>query len=266
MSQLPKFSSRRDLEETSRKAAANAYLGNQRSLCRVLSGYKFFVPTDDRSVAPHLIMEGFWEAWVSLAVLRQCRARKGATAVNVGANIGYYSVLLADCVGPDGCFVGFEPQAELAELAASNLQINGMGWGRILNQAAGDGTVSEVYLNTFEHLKGSAFVSIEHNEASRRVECATVDSAVDRCDILFIDAEGYEPQILRGAARALAASKDPIVFLEFSPASYPSPQAFFEEMAAEYVVHRVDFDGETTAVDFADMDGTEWSTLMLTRR
>jgi FkbM family methyltransferase len=265
---VKKYNSRRELEEDSRQHVANAYLGNRRSLCRVLASYKFFVPTGDQSVAPHLIMEGFWEAWITLAVIRTCRDRQGAVAVNVGANLGYYSVLLADCVGPEGRLIGFEPQPALAAIASDNLRINGMHWGVIANMAAGDGSTSSVYLNTVDDLMGSAFVSSEPGGATEvlSVPCVAVDDRTERCDILLVDAEGYEPQVLRGAERALSRSDDPLVFIEYSPGSYADPQGFFNEMASKWTVSRVDFSGGHSTVSFSDLDTAQWSTLMLRRK
>lgn len=265
MSLVPSFSSRSELEQLSREQCKNAYLGGRVSLCRVLGQYNFYVPTEDLSVAPHLIMDGFWEAWITLAVLRNCSDRQGAVAINVGANIGYYSVLLGGCVGPSGRLVGFEPQDELAKLASRNLTINGMMWGSIINKAVGDGSISRVFLNPYSGYMGSAFVTEQENPGSTRVDLVSIDSVTEVCDILFIDAEGYEEEIIRGAQKALAAADDPIVFLEFSPAAYGNPSKFFEYLAMDYQIFKVDFDGGLKSVCYDEISKEGWSMLALKR-
>jgi hypothetical protein len=86
---------------------------DDRVLCKVLGKYLMWVDALDQGLSPHLIFQGFWEMWITAAMARF--VRRGTTVVDVGANVGYYTLLLADAVGPQGRVVAFEPNPPIAE-------------------------------------------------------------------------------------------------------------------------------------------------------
>lgn len=75
-----------------RLAPAGVYLGDGAVLTRLVSGEVMLLDGRDRSVAPVLIMDGVWEPDVTQVVLR-C-VRPGMRALDVGANFGYFTLLL----------------------------------------------------------------------------------------------------------------------------------------------------------------------------
>ncbi len=76
------------------------YLGENLALTRVLDRFKMYVDARDISLAPHLLLDGYWELW-NTKVFRQL-LRPGMHVVDVGANVGYYTLLAAAGVGPRG--------------------------------------------------------------------------------------------------------------------------------------------------------------------
>ena len=114
---------RGELEQRARAACQSSYLGDHTSLCRVLGKHLCYVDTRDRHLAPHLIMNGFWEPWITVAIAQ--RMRPGMVCVDVGANLGYFTMLLADLVGPSGAVIAFEPNPRLRELCTSSISANG---------------------------------------------------------------------------------------------------------------------------------------------
>ncbi len=72
-----------------RALCESAYLGDETALCRVLGRYKMFVDTSDNSLSPHLMLDGYWEMWLTEALARAIRP--GMTVVDVGANLGYFT-------------------------------------------------------------------------------------------------------------------------------------------------------------------------------
>ena len=115
------------------------------ALCRVLGRYKMYVDLRDTGFAPHLMFEGYWEYWITDFMWRN--VKPGQVAVDVGANHGYYTVLLSDLVGPEGRVHAFEPNPRLAALLDLNVAVNGF-WHVANPQAAAlgeaDGGVPEV--------------------------------------------------------------------------------------------------------------------------
>jgi hypothetical protein len=114
---------RTQLEAAIRRRCHTIPVEQHTILCRILGRYKFYVDCRDRGLAPHLMLDGYWEYWVSDFMWRNIKP--GDTVIDVGANLGYYSVLMADLVGSTGRVVSFEPNPRLFELLQRNVGING---------------------------------------------------------------------------------------------------------------------------------------------
>ena len=112
-------------EAAVRSLCQNAYLGDQTALCRVLGRYKAFVDTADTGLSSHLLLDGYWEMWVTEALLGF--VREGMVAVDVGANLGYFTLLLADLCGSSGRVHAFEPNPALLDRLRRTLAVNGYG-------------------------------------------------------------------------------------------------------------------------------------------
>lgn len=80
------------------------------------------------------------EKWFEPRVREKVRqyARSGATVVDIGANIGYYTVQAATLVGPHGRVVAFEPQPSVRQELASNLALNQLSNVMIVPYALSD--------------------------------------------------------------------------------------------------------------------------------
>jgi Protein-L-isoaspartate(D-aspartate) O-methyltransferase (PCMT) len=111
------------LETVSRQQSQVLRLVGPAVLCRVLGKYLMFADADDFSVAPPLSLNGYWEPWTTLAIARALRP--GMRAVDVGANHGYFSLLMADAAGHDGRVLAIEPNPRLAELLTRTFEVNG---------------------------------------------------------------------------------------------------------------------------------------------
>jgi hypothetical protein len=93
-------------EATIRSLCHSAYLGDNTALCRVLGRYKMYVDSQDFGLSPHLMLDGYWEMWVTEALVSL--VRPGMVVADIGANLGYYALLLADLVGDAGMVHAFE--------------------------------------------------------------------------------------------------------------------------------------------------------------
>jgi len=87
---------RYQLENRCRALANPVYLGDQTALCRILGFYKLYVDTADTGFASHVLLEGYWEMWLTMFFIRHLRP--GMTVIDVGSNYGYYSVLFGALV------------------------------------------------------------------------------------------------------------------------------------------------------------------------
>ena len=195
------------------------YLGPDVALTRLKSGHMLYVDPQDDSVSAHLIAHGFWEEWVH-SVLRSL-VSPGDRVIDVGANLGYYTVALARSVGVDGSVIALEANGRLAALVQRSVDFNGYAnTVRVIPKAASDqpGTVSFM---TSRRNSGSGHTRVAESgmgEDTVVVEVETVrldDLEMEEANLIRIDAEGSEALVLRGASRLLQ-NPDIVVCMEWS--------------------------------------------------
>jgi FkbM family methyltransferase len=254
------------------------YLGDHRALLRTIFGHKMYVDTRDVSLAPHLLIDGLWERWITERV--RDLLRPGMTVVDVGANVGYYSVLAADAVGPSGRVHAFEPNPDLVEILYTNLAINGFGDRATVVAKAVHARQGSVALHRFRRHMGSSslWASEAHAQAHHdSLDSVTVESVPldvhfapgTRVDFVKIDAEGAEPLVLQGARRMLTENRDVKVVLEFAPAmlaASSSAQDVYDLLRAlGFRVCRIAEGGALVPVTLSDLLPRPHSDLLLTR-
>ncbi len=197
------------------------------------------MPEGDQSLAPHLLRDGFWEPWVTLAVARL--VKPGMRCWNIGANVGYYAALLSILVGPTGQVVAIEPCFTSLNCLEASVwgEHRHNGWGNVQTWmvAASDQNGEESLFVDSADL-GAATLLTKAGQRLQRVQTMRLDtmraSTNKPIDLIFCDAEGVEDRIFLGS-RTIIEDR-PIVCLEFSPTKYASPRAllaFFRDVGYE---------------------------------
>lgn len=204
------------------ESATSCYLGNGVVLTRV-QGFKMFLPGDDISITPHLLLESSHEPWVTTLFLRLLRP--GMTVVDVGANVGYYTLLAARGVGPTGKVYAFEPEPRTFGLLKKNVRVNGLSWVTLCNKAVWKSS-GKARLFTTHHMGvcGGHSMIGDPSECDVRpvvtVDTITLDEFLEderKVDLIKIDAEGAEPFIIEGMERMIATSSNLKALVELSP-------------------------------------------------
>ncbi|MEX2323774.1 MAG: hypothetical protein WEA29_08420 [Acidimicrobiia bacterium] len=85
------------------------------------NGIALAVSALDFSVSRTLLRDGSWEPITS--DLMRTRLSEGDTAVDIGARLGYHTLLMSRAVGPTGRVVAFEPDRRLASLLTHNVAV-----------------------------------------------------------------------------------------------------------------------------------------------
>lgn len=128
--------------------------------------------------------------------------REDELFVDVGANVGVYSVLAAAAVGARA--VAFEPQADVFESLLRNVRLNGIQSRVEAIHGAVGAEAGTLWLGT---LQGPA-TGVAASDAERTVEvpAVTLDGVLAgrSAHMIKIDVEGFETLVLRGAQRTLA--------------------------------------------------------------
>ncbi|MGG5812000.1 FkbM family methyltransferase [Falsiroseomonas sp. CW058] len=240
-------------------------------LSRVLGRYKMLVDSRDLGLAPHLMLDGFWEYWTTAFVAR--RLRPGQVAWDVGANLGYFSVLMADAVGPAGRVTAFEPNPRLALLAERNLALNGMADRAAVIRAAVTAR-SRGTLRFRAHLddpKNGRLVEPGEAEPVEMLEVMEVavstlrldDMEDPRVDFIKVDVEGAEEAVWAGMQGVLDANPGITVLLEFNALRCREPARLVAEMTARFALRELRLDGRVRPVDANEMLGRREDTMLV---
>jgi FkbM family methyltransferase len=202
-------------------------LDEHSALCRVLDSFWLYVDTRDTSLTPHLLTDGYWEPWVTIAIAKH--VKPGMDCVDIGANVGYFTLLMAQLAGEKGYVTAYEPQQRIAGLLEASAKIN--GFKNVFVSGYALGAKNEWRdLVSYGSEYGSASISAQRTNDAPGVEVMTLDEqegwsdVTESNDVAFIkiDAEGSEPAIWDGMQRVLREHK-PTVTLEFIRDFYDDP-------------------------------------------
>lgn len=178
-----------------------------------------YVDASDEFIATELLAYGRYET-AETDVFRRL-LRPGMVVVDVGAHVGYYALISAGLVGPEGAVYAFEPDPHNFALLTANVEVN-----RAPNMVCVPKAVSSrsgratLFLDRHNH---GAHTLVEANletEADGRAEVETV--SLDeffrgrRVDLIKVDAQGAEGLVIDGA-RGLLQHHGPTILMEFWP-------------------------------------------------
>lgn len=204
ISQTIRTKNRIEAEEIIRSMTRSVYLGDHRSICIVLGGYKMLVDTRDLGFAPHMMFEGYWEYWLTRYMVS--RIKPGDVVADIGANLGYYTLLMAELVGPEGHVHAFEPNPAINELLRLTINLNGFGSRVTVHDGAlvaPDGPKEVSFFIPTNDAKNAAIVPEGFSSPKGeviKVATHTLDELrLPKLDFMKIDVEGAELGILAGS-------------------------------------------------------------------
>lgn len=152
--------------------------------------------------------------------------RPGDTVLDVGANVGYYTLIAAAAVGPAGRVFAFEPFDTTAGLLERSVEANRLqGMVSVVRSAVTDRTGEVVFhpgTYATSNTTGSIIASpLANADDGVSVPGVCLDDFADAeslatVRLVKIDAEGAEPLIISGAQRFLSCIKPDAVILEFN--------------------------------------------------
>ncbi len=145
--------------------------------------------------------------------------------IDIGANLGAYSVLLSDRVQ---ALEAFEPDPTSHQRLSSNLssnQLNARAHQLALSDFVGTASFSDTQGQPTNHL-------LDNNEAGTTVKVTTLDTIKSEFNheldyIMKIDVEGFELQVLKGGESFFNEFRVKAVLFESFPEHYKSVEAWF---------------------------------------
>jgi FkbM family methyltransferase len=229
--------SRTRLEASIKRRVQTAYLGNGLVLARVLGRHKMFLRASDRGFACNIMLDGYWEIWLTQFLAGY--VKPGMTVIDVGANFGYYSLLLADAVGENGQVIAIEPNPDTVMLLQETIQLNGYASRTKIVPCALSHQAGKAWLFSPESEPKNALL-VDRADLpggkTTEVPTSTLDSIAlkfPKVDLVKIDAEGAEASIVAGMMQ-LITRDHPTLVLEFNAARYADPEGFLRLLLGSY--------------------------------
>lgn len=212
--------------------------GAQKWVCaEIRHGLRLWIDLLDAGVGAGALYDN-WEADETRFVLSQLDA--GDCFVDIGANIGWFTILAAHKVGKSGLVHAFEPRADLIGRVQDSVNANGFEDRCVLHQMALGAEDAEMTLASVpaERNPGHSFL-MPADSVGGAVPLMTVpvrrldDIALARpVKLIKLDVEGAEAMVIAGARELLARDK-PVIVTEFFPhwlrkVSQVEPQAYLD--------------------------------------
>ena len=227
-------------------------------VCTDAFGLRIWVNLHDGYVSWGVLHED-WENEEVGFVLQHLQP--GDTFVDVGANVGVYTLQAARTVGPGGRVYSVEPRPDTCAMLRRSIGDNGFADRcTVFNVALGSEAVWGDLNTVHDPLNpGSTFISQKADGPVRIVPLDSLPIAEDRpVKVLKMDIEGFEPIMMDGA-HAFFRRHRPVVVTEIFPRAIRSvsgreAETYFDQFAAlGYTVHRLDGSEVGSRMDRADV-------------
>ncbi|MCC6290278.1 MAG: FkbM family methyltransferase [Chitinophagaceae bacterium] len=233
---------RSDFERACSSQVDHEYVGNNTILCRVLGRQKMYVDATDSGIAPHLIMDGYWESWLTLLFANIIKP--GDVCLDIGANFGYFSILMSELSGSSGKTISVEANPRIAEFLKLTRLVNGNKFDLV--QSAISDKKGEAIMTITDHELGGGTIKPNELIAGRtQVPVSTIsidelleEKNIQRVDVMKIDVEGVEPLVFKGMTQTLKKNPDLQLIIEYSPSIYDNAQEFTEFLFSRFKVYQ----------------------------
>ena len=196
-----------------------SYLGNQNEIIKGRDNVSYLTPSLREPVGFYLLIDGVYEVQAVDFVLE--RLNPSATFIDVGANIGVFTLPAARRVARSGCVIAIEPSPLVFPYLERNIALNGLTNVRLVQCAAHnrDGETVLFYEAPVEHF-GMGSLGAQFHNSPVPVLCRTLDhilneQQIEKVDVMKVDVEGFEAAVFEGAEKLLTGDRAPLILFEF---------------------------------------------------
>jgi FkbM family methyltransferase len=177
-----------------------------------LGGLDFWYREDDKVIGQRIAL-GKYERYETAIMMSQIG--KDDVVADVGANIGYYTLLMAKRVKK---VYAIEPDGEIFKILEKNVKDNNLKNVVLVNAAASD-IKEEKFLTKDKENQGNSRLGGNKGES---INCLRLDDILvneQYISAIKIDVQGWEPAVIRGAEKIINRDS-PTLFLEYTPGEY----------------------------------------------
>jgi FkbM family methyltransferase len=199
-----------------REIKRNKEIAVNNVILKDIHGSKMYLDLDDMGLPQDLAVDGTREHYATQQVISFLKP--GDIVVDIGANIGYYTLLEAKIVGDSGFVYAIEPVPNTFKMLTRNIEANNYKNILALNLAVGDkNSQVEMYICHNRCNLSSMKPLPEMTTSKITVEQITIDDfLVDKPlpRLIRMDVEGYEYQVIKGMKNTFERSGSLYVFIE----------------------------------------------------
>ena len=212
-------------EIAAKTGSHGTYLGDGRIMVALTWGGSLLVPADDMSLTPELVNRGIYEPAFTNYLTRTLRP--GHRVIDVGANIGMHTVLMAGWVGTEGHVLAYEPNPDVLSFLRANVALNWVNDRVTIRDAGIAGTPGRRTLFVTERFMGNSslvqpddryFANAPMDTVRElEIDVVTLDEDAEsfgHINLVKVDVEGAECSVMNGMAGLLAAGRIDCVCFE----------------------------------------------------
>ena len=175
---------------------------------------------EGKTIDDTIINLGFWEPDISKLIRENLK--KWDTFVDIGGNIGYFSLLASKIVGENGKILAFEPSSKNFAELTKNIALNNFSNISAIQYAASNvATTKNLFYNPTNPGGSSLVENLHSGNESESIETIVLDDFLrdEKIDLIKMDIEWYEYFAILGMKNLLAKNHLKMIF-EYSPTFY----------------------------------------------
>lgn len=184
---------------------------------KIIEGSKMYLdPSDENGVSASLLLEGSYEKEETQLI--KGLLKRDMVFVDIGANIGYYSLLASK-----SCKViySFEPDPRNFLMLMKNIRLNNYTNIYLFNKAVLDNNNPISFYMDSKNFGGSSFAETNPEEVGGKISIKPIrldDIFIDsKIDLIKIDVQGAEERVIKGAINTIKNNPNIKIIMEFCP-------------------------------------------------
>lgn len=182
-----------------------------------INGYKLILDPNDDSLG--LSINDMYEKSETSYFINNIK--KGDVVVDIGANIGYFTLLFSNLVGDTGRVFAFEPSQDVFDILQKNIKLNNCENVELINKAVSDKTGKiDLYVSSGGSSDNRVYDSND-NRSKISIHAISLDDFFEHyhgnINYIKTDTQGAEYQVIKGMSNLLKKKNDIKIMSEFFP-------------------------------------------------
>jgi FkbM family methyltransferase len=194
-------------------ACQKTFISEEHRIIRSRHGFKLNVDLSDW-LGRHFYVTGEYEPATTRVV--KALLKPGDRVIDIGANLGYFTMLAAHLVGPKGHVMAFEPVPVVRQLLENNIRLNAFGNCEVRKEALSNCSPGMVTLHEGprDHRGVSSMRALEDAALHHQVPVGRFDELIQdkqKVSLVKIDVEGAELLALQGMRNCLECDRPDLI-------------------------------------------------------